>query len=991
SPTGGTGSEPRFDLCGVLGVGATGQVYAASDRDLQREVAIKVLLASERASAEGVARFVEEARMAASLEHPNVLPIHDIGVDGRGCPYFTMKKISGRSLGEEIQLSTLERRIGRIASFNDIVGLFKAVGHALAFAHHRGVAHQDVKPDNIMVGDFGETTLVDWGAAVRLDDPHPHLYGTPLYMSPEQVRREGVDARSDIYCLGATLFHALTMRCPTWSDDADEFWRKKRAGEIDLPTDAERRAVPKPLLAIAAKALAAQACDRYQTIDAFIADLDHYQAGLAISAHRDSWFEAVRRWHRRHARAFWSSVAVTAVVAILALRLYGEKLKEIASWGAPIVVESLVDDHWKKDWYLGEGPMEVEDGWLVSKASSTTMLIYRPKLPGDTAIEYEGKLLPGYPACDISLFWSRNPFAEHSPEMNPQPDTYHIQVGAHGGAYTRIVAASTGRQVAFSLFKPEIGTAYHVRVEIVDARISLLIDGRKLCDYVDPFPFSGGYVCLYAYYQGKAFRNVRIYSRGLPQKLTATALGDVFAQRHRYDDAAEQYARVVQSLPGTPIAGEARYKQGLCLLRSGDKTGAFSVWNGLEPRPWSDLVEAHRIDDLAAQGAHAELLRRFEKAYLGADDDVRSRLAVQWIGYVMDLTDTANRDGRTADLEAYLSLHDRIMPAQHVTDRAAADALNSLDRYEETLVRYPGQPHACMTAMQYLGREAELVDHLTDPTLLMYTLTSMGRSEEIGLRVRGDGLPFLPALIARGQAAEVLAANSREPSALEACGRFDEVLTAPFANPTQMTRARVFLGRIDDIEPANRDWPVVLMAEGRYQRAMELWGNSRFHAMWPRHMLGLEAFIRGEAAAADRLFAVPKAIELHQDYFHLAHYVMVPFLAGLAGDRSALDRMRALVESSRRYAYEQKPWYNLRYLTGAIDDQAFLAQSHRRFAAADLLLLRAMRAERDSRPADALADYRAYLALPRWQRSADVDPVLERFVSWRIERLDAGG
>ncbi|MBA3935974.1 MAG: serine/threonine protein kinase [Planctomycetes bacterium] len=190
----------RYEVGQRLGAGATGQVYAVLDRDLQRVIAIKVL-APEPSGADGkeAASFLNEARLTASLQHPNVTPIHEIDVDQQGRLYFSMKRVAGRSLGQEIADSTLAARSARLASPNAIVDIFIAIANALAFAHHAGIVHQDIKPDNIMLGAFGETLLVDWGSAVRLDSGEMRLYGTPLYMSPEQARREGSDQRSDIY------------------------------------------------------------------------------------------------------------------------------------------------------------------------------------------------------------------------------------------------------------------------------------------------------------------------------------------------------------------------------------------------------------------------------------------------------------------------------------------------------------------------------------------------------------------------------------------------------------------------------------------------------------------------------------------------------------------------------------------------------------------------------------------------------------------------
>ncbi|MBA2481857.1 MAG: serine/threonine protein kinase [Planctomycetes bacterium] len=186
----GIGPEGRrFAVEHLLGAGATGRVYAVLDRNLDRSIAAKMLNAQPRnADAESISHFIDEARITASLQHPNVLPVYELDVDERGSVFFTTRRIEGRSLGEELNLSTPANRSARIATFNDIVSLFIAVGHALAYAHHRGIIHQDIKPDNIMLGEFGEVLLVDWGSAARLDGSPVRLYGTPLYMRVHESR-----------------------------------------------------------------------------------------------------------------------------------------------------------------------------------------------------------------------------------------------------------------------------------------------------------------------------------------------------------------------------------------------------------------------------------------------------------------------------------------------------------------------------------------------------------------------------------------------------------------------------------------------------------------------------------------------------------------------------------------------------------------------------------------------------------------------------------
>jgi len=205
---------PRFEVSGVVGSGGTSKVFALFDRSLTRTVAVKLLKRRGRRTDTVRRRFVQEARVTALLEHPNIMPVHDIGVSPEGDVYFTMKRIVGCSLGDAIRAARKAEPVpDEFVSMDGRIRVFLKVCDALSFAHHKGYVHQDVKPDNIMLGDYGEVLLVDWGSALAIQDlpsvTGTSMYGTPAYMSPEQARRELVDERSDVYCLGATMFHAL--------------------------------------------------------------------------------------------------------------------------------------------------------------------------------------------------------------------------------------------------------------------------------------------------------------------------------------------------------------------------------------------------------------------------------------------------------------------------------------------------------------------------------------------------------------------------------------------------------------------------------------------------------------------------------------------------------------------------------------------------------------------------------------------------------------
>lgn len=212
----------RYRSVAVVGEGGMGVVERAEDLDIGRPIAIK-RLSPEVSHAVGVARFVGEVRIVGGLDHPNVAPIHDVGVDEEGRYFFVMKYVEGQNLADVIDALaagdpaaharwTFERRI------EAMIGVLRA----LEYAHSRGVLHRDVKPDNIMIGRFGEVWLVDWGIAARVgevepgvaqgDEAAPALCGTPAYMSPEQAKGAALDARSDVYSAAVTLHEFLCLR-----------------------------------------------------------------------------------------------------------------------------------------------------------------------------------------------------------------------------------------------------------------------------------------------------------------------------------------------------------------------------------------------------------------------------------------------------------------------------------------------------------------------------------------------------------------------------------------------------------------------------------------------------------------------------------------------------------------------------------------------------------------------------------------------------------
>jgi serine/threonine protein kinase len=304
----------RYTLVRAIGAGGMGEVYLVEDGALDRLVAMKVLTGIEP-SPELAARMLREARIVARLEHPGIVPVHDVGHLSDGRPFFTMKFVQGERLD----------RCAAMALADRLRALHK-VCEAVAFAHAHGVLHRDLKPENIMIGTFGEVLVMDWGIAKairehtgmsRLHDGgdvaeratgndagamrHAHssvetgkgaVLGTPSYMAPEQALGAAtLDERADLYGLCAILYFMLTGAPPRCDRSHDEAPRSPRA--IDST-------IPRPLDAICMKGLALLPEERYAGARELADDIVRWLDGGPVTAYRENVLERAWRWIARN-------------------------------------------------------------------------------------------------------------------------------------------------------------------------------------------------------------------------------------------------------------------------------------------------------------------------------------------------------------------------------------------------------------------------------------------------------------------------------------------------------------------------------------------------------------------------------------------------------------------------------------------------------------------------------------------------------------------
>jgi serine/threonine protein kinase len=351
----------KYKVITTINRGGMGVILQTRDLRIRRTVAMKVMKTSNQFSRENVLRFIDEAQLTGQLEHPNIIPVYELGLDDQGEIFYTMKFVKGTTLDEVLRgIRHGRQKIIDKYPLGTLLTIFQKVCDAVAYAHAKGVVHRDLKPENIMIGSFGEVLVMDWGLAKNItggrrettpeptsaatmqarapldnlrgfETLHGLIVGTPPYISPEQARGEldRIDGRSDIYVLGGILYAILTLRPPVEGETVYEVVDKIITSAIAPPSSLNQPAkrgtrktaskvvdegvpevivfghcpgkrIPESLSAVVMKALALDPADRYQNVEDLQADIAAFQGGFATKAERAGWLKHSLLFAGRH-------------------------------------------------------------------------------------------------------------------------------------------------------------------------------------------------------------------------------------------------------------------------------------------------------------------------------------------------------------------------------------------------------------------------------------------------------------------------------------------------------------------------------------------------------------------------------------------------------------------------------------------------------------------------------------------------------------------
>jgi len=333
--------QERYTFLRTIGFGGMKSVLLVHDRDTGREVAMAIMPDFRERPKIDLERFVREARLTAQLEHPNIVPVHDLGIDSSGSPFFTMKYLHGQSLSAVIRkLAKGDAEAVHRFSQLRLLQIFIRICNAIEFAHSQGICHLDIKPENVNIGDFGEVLLLDWGLARVVGvgskqvspnaediDANGHVKGTPGYMAPEQIRPQKefpVGFRSDIYSLGGILYAMLALRGPLTRLPMEEILRRTASGDIPPPSvmAPDDRHIPAALEAICQKAMALSPADRYQTVAELREDIFAFQTGYVPKAENASPLKHAGLFLGRNLLILMILLALVLALALVTLAYY---------------------------------------------------------------------------------------------------------------------------------------------------------------------------------------------------------------------------------------------------------------------------------------------------------------------------------------------------------------------------------------------------------------------------------------------------------------------------------------------------------------------------------------------------------------------------------------------------------------------------------------------------------------------------------------------
>lgn len=610
----------KYEIGRLIARGGMGAIYEARDLNSRRVVALKVLPKDVPYSRQDLLRFIREGQLTSQLEHPNIVPVHELGLDDSGNIFYTMKLVEGRTLTSILQAI----RKGDAATITEyplakLLNIFQKVCDAVAFAHSKGVVHRDLKPDNIMVGSFGEVQVMDWGLAKVLlvvlegdtegdretlekesatwadrermsRDPSASLptddfgetlktisgrvMGTPGFLAPEQIQRaqnQPPGEQADIYSLGAVLYSLLTLRPTVGAGEVKEMLRRILSGDFPTPASYNR--------------------------------VDPSENGKPKETRAGS----SRKGTFPHCPDGWIPTALSDI-AMTALAPYPEERyasvqemqREVEDYQNGYIWHLVIDEDFSDPdvlsrWEVYGGQAELHGGELQLHGGEPQVLLLKRDVPGDVRIEYECHIEGSVFNC-LACFM--NAFRSGSYREIPWSG-YEFECGGYENSRNAIHRSNSQLWI-----EPDAplakGQVYEIVAERVGSKLRFVVNGRELVSLTDPDPLSGNYrvaVGFVGWNMDTRFKRIRISTLGTPWKGDVLDMAERQIQKGRYESAIGLFEDTIESFPDAER--KRRAETGLRVARQRNALAQqFPAWNDALKKAWPETgVKLQIVND----------------------------------------------------------------------------------------------------------------------------------------------------------------------------------------------------------------------------------------------------------------------------------------------------------------------------------------------------------------------------------------------------------
>lgn len=602
----------KYELGPLIAQGGMGAIYEARDLNSQRVVALKVLPKDMPCPRQDLLRFIREGQLTSQLEHPNIVPVHELGVDEAGYAYYTMKLVEGQTLTSILQaIRKGDAVVAAEFPLARLLNIFQKVCDAVAFAHSKNVVHRDLKPDNIMVGQFGEVQVMDWGLAkilhamseeapaepmetlpqrdvtwadrdqLRRDTWNPaptddfgdtlktisgRVMGTPGFLAPEQIAqsaKEPPDMRADVYSLGAVLYAILTLRPTVSGGDVKELLRRIVDGDISAPasfnaTEESEGGRPRETRAGSARKGA----------------LPHCPDGWIPTALSDIAMKAL------------ATKPVDRYPSVQILQREIEDYQNGYIWHL-VIEEDFSDPDALSRWEVPGGSAEVDGGELCLRDGEPQVLLLKRDVPGDVRIEFECRQDGPGTTC-VACFMN----AMRAPNPRDIPwSGYEFEFGGYDNSRNAVHRFNEQIWIEPADNPVACGKVYEVMAERVASHLRFVVDGREIVSLADPDPLSGhdrvavGFVGWNAEVR---FTRIRISTLGTPWKGDVLELAERQIQKGRYEVAIGLFEDVLESFPDAER--RRRAEDGLRMARQRHTlTERIPAWNVALQKAWPQV------------------------------------------------------------------------------------------------------------------------------------------------------------------------------------------------------------------------------------------------------------------------------------------------------------------------------------------------------------------------------------------------------------------